>query len=265
MKRLFLLALSPLLFSCSDEPSISEMCEADTKMCSDIPADTWCKKERKVILLANHYLNISGDDYDKYKLLRGYEGYRDCMALASQIEHIKLKHKKTQRVENVASIKKRIKNLSLETKNSSNPHLLHYHWSRYLDEDSLGKFLALEGSGLLETPDLQFKLGTYYIKRDLDKTLDLLFHALELYEKDDDINPEIFKSISSIFADKKEYKQAYIWYQIIYLYDPKDKDVSEESITAYGQQFQLDYLFLNKVAKATLGKITEGTFKAPKH
>lgn len=265
MKRLLLLALSPILLACSDEPSISVMCDADPKMCTDIPADSWCKRERKAVLLANHYLNISTSDYDKYKLLRGYEEYRDCMALASQIEHIKLKHKKTQRVNNLAKVKQRIETLSLETKNSSDPHLLHFHWSRYLDENSLAKFLELEGSGALETPELQHKLATYYIKRDLDKTLNLLFHALELYENGDEINPEIFKSISSIFADKKEYKQAYIWYQIIYLFDPQDKDVSAESITAYGQQFQLDYQFLNKVADATLGKIMEGTFKAPKH
>ena len=36
----------------------------------------------------------------------------------------------------------------------------------------------MEGSAALETPESQFNLATYYIKRDPDKTLDLLFHAL---------------------------------------------------------------------------------------
>jgi hypothetical protein len=254
-----------LLTACNQSLNINELCERDVKFCADFYADSWCKRERKQMLLQNSELIDSKDDQDRYELLIALENYSECMGLASKIEHIKFKEKSTYRFKSLDSAKKHIQKLSNETANSSNPHLLHYHWSRYINKTSLNKFLALENSHQLETPELQFKLATYFIKTNIRKTLQLLFHALELYENGDDLNVEIFKSISTIFADKKQTKQAYVWFKILHLYKPKDPEVNEKSLSDYIMQHQLDETLLNKIAAKTLDQIESGSFVSPRH
>jgi hypothetical protein len=91
----------------------------------------------------------------------------------------------------------------------------------------------------------------------------LLYHALELYPSNAAIDTEIFKSIASVFADKREHKQAYIWSKILHLYDPEDKNISDSSLTSYLKTHNLNGQFLDRVAKTTLKHIHEGKFKSP--
>lgn len=266
MKHLF----APLLFTlalsaCDTGPDLAKICSDSPELCNDFNEDSWCKRERVDMIISRNKLKNSQQDVDKYYVLLAYEGYAKCMAHASKIEHIKLKHKKRNRVDNVVKAKQKIKELSDETKNSMQPELLYFHWTRYLNEGALEKFLAMEGSPELETPESQFNLATYYIKRDTDKTLSLLFHALELIKPNESVNKEIFKSLTTIFTDQREYKQAYIWLKVLNLYDPEDETISEKSLKQYSIGYQLDGDFLDRVADATLEKITNGLFEAPKH
>ena len=266
MKHLSPLLLLPLfLAGCDTGPDLAKICKESPVMCEEFIEDTWCRKERVKTIYNNYMLSQTGQDKQKFDLLIAYEEYAACMDHASQIEHIKLKYKKRNRIDNSITAKARIKEISEETLHSEHPELLFYHWSRYLNEGALAKFLAMEGSKALETAESQFNLATYYIKRDPDKTLDLLFHALELQSNDQPVNTEIFKSITSIFTDKEEFKQAYIWLKILTLYDPEDIDSSEQGLISFGQFHKLDTGFLDKVASATLDKITDGTFTAPRH
>lgn len=70
------------------------------------------------------------------------------------------------RINNVVNAKNKIKEISENTVNSKHPSLLYFHWTRYLNNDALKTFLALEKTQQLETPNLQFNLATYYAKRD---------------------------------------------------------------------------------------------------
>ena len=185
------------------------------------------------------------------------------MEHASKIEHIKLKVKKTIRIDNVIKAQAKIKAIAIATRDSEHPDLLFFHWSRYLNEHALNKFVALEGSELLERPNRQVKLASFYAKRDPNKTLKLLYHALELYEHDAELDTEIFKSIASIFADKKEHRQAYIWSKILHLYSPEDKNITDKSLNNYLKANDLNGKFLDKVANTTLNKIITGKFKSP--
>ncbi|WP_448211647.1 DUF2989 domain-containing protein [Colwellia sp. MEBiC06753] len=254
-----------MLAGCDNGPDLAKICKDNPDMCSEFNEDSWCKRERVNTILANYHLAQTGKEEKKYDLLLAYEKYAACMDHASKIEHIKLKYKQRNRIDNFVKAKERIKEISDDTRNSEHPELLFYHWSRYLSEPALAKFLKLEGSRALETQTSQFHLATYYIKRDPDKTLDLLFHALELVAPEEPINIEIFKSITTIFTDKKEFKQAYIWLKILNSYAPEDKDISEDGLKQFSQFYQLDAGFLDKVAEATLDKIIDGRFSPPKH
>jgi hypothetical protein len=251
------------LMACEQGPNFAELCDQHVEICEEFQEDTWCKKERIVVGFANLSQKLDADDGNKYRQLIAYEGYEKCMAHAAKIEHIKLKVKKTIRTNNVFKARDKIKEISHATRNSEHPDLLYFHWSRYLNEDSLSKFVALEGNELLERPNRQVNLATYYAKRDPTKTLNLLYHALELYPSDAKLDTEIFKSIASIFADKKEYKQAYIWSKILQIYDPKDNHISDKTLLNYIETYELNAGFLDRVANATLDKINAGKFVSP--
>jgi hypothetical protein len=254
---------SLLLTACDSGPNFAELCEKNSDICNEFEEDTWCKRERIAVGFANLNHRQKPDDLQKFDQLIAYENYATCMGHASKIEHIKLKHKKTMRVNNHIKAKKRIKAISTETKNSEHPYLLHYHWSRYLNEAALSKFLAQEGTESLETPFSQYNLATYYAKRDLDKTLQLLFHALELYQENDKVDPEIFKSISTIFTEQKKPKQVYVWLKVLKLHSPEDETVDDNSLRNYIKTYNLKAEGLDNLAIKTLEKIELGTFKAP--
>lgn len=251
------------LMACDNGLSFADLCEQHPEICQEFHEDTWCKKERITVSFANLDHKITANDSNKFKQLIAYEGYEKCMEHASKIEHIKLKIKQTRRIKNVIKAQDRIKEISYATRHSEHPDLLFYHWSHYLDEQALNKFTSLEGNALLERPNRQVNLASFYAKRDPQKTLKILYHALELYQPDDTLDTEIFKSIASIFADKKEYKQAYIWSKILHIYNPDDTNITDESLENYVLINGLKGEFLDKVAHSTLNKIIDGKFKSP--
>lgn len=266
-KKAILLVIPSLsiFWGCTPVPTINELCEIHKETCEAFTPDSWCKAERKNILLNTDAVANYSEGRNKYNLLLSFENYKACMNKAAKIEHIKLKEKKAFRLQNEVHAQDKIDELSLATKNSNDPYLLYYHWSRYLDNNALKKFLLYEKSDQLETPQLQFFLATHYIKKDISKTLGLLYHALELYKSGDDINTEIFKSLVTIFTDKREYKQAYIWLKILELYSIEDADISSETLKNYALGYNLNAERLNKVADITLSKITDGEFVPPKY
>lgn len=236
----------------------------NSDICDEFEEDSWCKRERIAVGFSNLEHKLKAIDLHKYNQLLAYEGYAKCMVHASKIEHIKLKQKQTMRIKNAIKAKQRIEEISKETENSEHPHLLYYHWSRYINEEALAKFLSQEGSSALENPKSQFNLATYYTKIDPDKTLKLLYRALELSSVDEEINTEIFQSISTVFIESKSIKQVYIWLRVLRLYMPENKEVTEKSLDNYIRGYKLNKKLLDKVAKATLDKIKSGTFKSPK-
>lgn len=251
------------LMACDRGPNFAELCEQHSEICEEFESDSWCKRERIKVGFANISEKLKPNDDNKFQQLIAYENYKTCMAHASKIEHIKLKEKKTRRINNVLKAQDKIEKISNATANSEHPDLLYYHWSRYLDQSALDKFIALEGNKILEKPNRQVNLASYYIKRDPNKTLDLLYHALTLYPSDAKIDTEIFKSIASIFSEKEEYKQAYIWSKILHLYQPDDENLTVDTLNNYIALYNLDSEYLDRVAKTTLNKIVTGQFKAP--
>lgn len=254
-----------LITSCDSGTNFAALCKDNPEICQEFTEDSWCKRERIAVGIANVDAKLSPtDDLPKFHQLIAYEGYEKCISHASKIEHIKLKEKKTRRINNMMHARARIDEISEQTKNSNHPRLLYYHWTRHLDERALEKFLSLEGTKEMETSESLYELATYYIKRDPAKTLQLLFHSLEVLDSSEDINDEVFKSLSSIFAKRNEPKQAYIWLKVLSLYDPEDPVLAHNALENYIATHKLDYEFLDQVAEATLNKIESLEFKKPK-
>lgn len=263
LKALTVSSLLILVVGCNKPPTFADLCANNPNICNEFKEDSWCKQERISVGFANLEHKSTSGDIQKFNQLIAYENYAQCMGHASKIEHIKFKEKQTMRITNVVKAKQKIAEISEATKTSKHPSLLYFHWSRYLDKNALQEFLNLEKTNQLETPELQLNLATYYAKKDPKKTLDLLYHALELTSMNEPINNEVFKSIATIFADKKKHRQVYIWSKILVTHSPEDKEIKSVNLEQYAKSFNLDKEFLDTVALKTLNTILSGNFKKP--
>lgn len=265
MKIITLVSFLLLLSSCDSSKSLTALCKENPQICQEFGEDSWCKTERINVALARIDLKTVHNDSHKYNLLIAYEDYVDCMGLASQIQHVKLKEKTTIRSNNLLKAKAKLADLSDQTLDSTHPHLLYFHWSRELNKNALAQFLMLEGSAVLENSISQFQLATHYAKKDNNKTLRLLFHSLELHQPNEKIIPEIFETLATIFTNKDKPKQAYIWLKTYNLVTEKHNEQIEKQLKKYQDDYSLDGSYLDKVAANTLVNIKSGTFKAPKY
>ncbi len=257
--------LTLFLTGCGDNVNLAQLCEDNVEICNELGQDSWCKSERRDVVLNRIKVKNENLDTDKYNLLIAYEGYIKCMSLASQIQHIKLKEKTTLRKNNLLKAKANMSLLSEQSVNSKHPHLLYYYWSRESNDLALAEFLQLEGSEILENSTAQFHLATYYIKRNTKKTLGLLYHSLELHQPGTELSPEVLQTLATIFTQKKQYKQAYIWLRTYQLLLDKPDEMIETSLISYQQAKQLDAQFLDEVASTTLAKIEAGKFTSPNY
>lgn len=265
MRFIALITGSLILSGCTDifEKTVADICEEHPQMCQNLNKDGWCRVEKsRIIKTRYHHFLAPSEDY-KYHLLLGYEDYKKCISKASQIEHIKLKEKKTGRVQALLHAEKELKALARDTRDSDDPSLVYFHWSRFGSEAHLEKFLSYRDSDLLETPELQVALASYYIKFDQEKTIDALFHALELYKEGDEIDPEIFKSLTNIFIKLEDFSTAYKWGYVAKEFDGKNLDLPEVETLVIRSGGNVEPL--KKAAEYYITKLQDGEFTAPRY
>lgn len=262
MKSLTLAVIAVLLIpGCDEGLTLRQICEEKPNLCSDMGADGHCNKERMEVIFKRYYEAKLPSDKNRYNLLLDLEQYSDCMELASQIEHIKLKEKKTFRVDGYIGSVKDIKRLSDATQSSDYAPLLYYHWTRNSNSKALDKFLALEGTKKIDTPELMYGLATYYVKRDLDHTVDLLYKALKMYKPGDVINSEIYASLSSIFFKQEKFSNAYLWAKISEMSGLENVNLEELKFEIGGMGKSTDSL--DELAENTYDQILDGKFVQP--
>lgn len=267
MRLLTLLAFAFFLSGCENmffgQKTISQICTEYPQMCKDLNSDAHCRREKAEIIRFRFANFQAPSDQLKYQLLLQFEDYKECIGKAAQIEHIKHKDKKTDRVKGVITARRQLAQLARDTESSKDPYLLHYHWSRFGRKESLHGYLVLEAAGKLNEPALQVYLAEYYVKKDLDKTVRILYHALELYKSGDEVNPEIFYSLSTIFLKQERFPRAYVWAYIAKEYGVKDLDLT--AIEALVRQVGKRPGKLEDIGDDYMSDISSGEFKAPEH
>lgn len=189
----------------------TKICEEHSEFCDDLNPDGWCLAEKSRIIKHRYAYQQSPSELLDYYLLEDFEKYKVCINKAAQIEHIVQVEKQTKRRQAAVSAERELNRLIRKTRNSKEPHLLLYHWSRFGKQDALTHFLALEKQGKLNTASLQLGLASYYVKFDLEKAKGALYKALSLYTEDQDIDTNIFVSLSTINLKQENYPEAYIW------------------------------------------------------
>ena len=252
-----------ILSACSEgELTLRAVCEKEPGLCTDLNDDSHCNLQRRDLIMQRYEEKHLPSDKNKYQLLLDFEKYSKCIELAAGIEHIKLKEKTSTRMLGYMTSLKEIKRLSDETVSSDDPHLLYYHWSRNKSDSHLQRFLQAEQNKQLETPELQLALVGYYSKRDREKSIELLHHALELYPAEPKVDPEIFASLTTMFYKKKDYASSYHWALLAQQSGAFNVELQELKI--YLEQAQLDHEKIKEAAEYTQAQLLLGNFTPPK-
>lgn len=251
--------LSMIVAACSERmPTVREMCEQDPALCNDLNEDNWCRSERRQLIITRYLQQQNGSAEQQYYLLKDLQAYSQCIELASNIEHRKLKDKQSHRIEAYLNSLKAINKRAKQTADSEVPLLLYWHWANRSDQQALEKLLALEGTEAMQTHELQFALATYYAKQDQQKLLSHLYSALRLYQPQQRFNVEIPESLVTYYLSREQREEAYIWSQVAIAFG--SETMNEQQLRAIVGATDDEYDRWQNAADDIVDEIESGTF-----
>lgn len=96
-------------------------------------------------------------------------------------------------------------------KDTQDPHLAYYLWTRRKDSKAKRVFLVAANQKGLKDSQLLTKLAIYYSKNDPQRALVFFFRALRASQSLDEIPESVFTHIMKIYYQSKNFEQAYIW------------------------------------------------------
>ncbi|MDR9827393.1 DUF2989 domain-containing protein [Vibrio sp. FNV 38] len=189
------------------------------RLCSDNPElqceflnmdDGQCRIPRTDLVWHKHHVLLNPSDNNKIQEIAFVSAYRRCLELAAQIEPIDQRNRKANRVETMVYLGEEQERLVEAIKQSDSAEVLYFLWSQTGDDTARRRFLQREGKPEMETAELQYALATFYSSRNDKKTEQLLHHSLALSEPEN-VNVDIFKTLSSLYYRNHELDQAYVW------------------------------------------------------
>ncbi|HEH9440663.1 TPA: DUF2989 domain-containing protein [Aeromonas sobria] len=209
-QTLIMISVGLAVTGCNDD-RIHNICGNNPELCQDLVDDGWCRYERTDVIRSRFYLKEEGTDRRKYELMRGLERYLKCAERSTNIEYKAAKEQKSPRVEGMLAAGDQLAQLDATTRNSQDPYLLLWHWTNNTNALAHQQFMALEGTKVVDEPELQLALAGSYAKSDATKAIAILHYGLSLYREGDKINSRLLTSLSTLYMGQKQYGLAYLW------------------------------------------------------
>ncbi|MBO1270253.1 DUF2989 domain-containing protein [Shewanella sp. 4t3-1-2LB] len=170
-----------LLSGCERLTPTAKICKNNPEICTDLHKDGWCRAQRTA--LVNDRLEVknasTATGEQLYRLMLDTERYNNCVWLGSGVKHIEHPERSNDRARAYTMSSQALTALQQQTKNSKDPLLAFYHWSRLGDESALEILLTAEKQQQIHTPEILAALGGYYLKRDSSKALTLYLDAMK--------------------------------------------------------------------------------------
>ncbi|HCT2506914.1 TPA: DUF2989 domain-containing protein [Aeromonas dhakensis] len=254
-----MLSVGLAVAGCNDD-RIHNICSNHPELCQDLVDDGWCRYERTDIIRSRFYLKEEGTDRRKYELMRNLERYLKCAERSTNIEYKNAREQKSPRVEGMLAAGDQLAQLDAATRNAKDPYLLLWHWTNNTNELARQQFLALEGQPALEEPELQLALGGIYAKREPQKAITLMQHALSLYREGDQVNGRILTSLSTLYMGQKEYGQAYLWGKVSESFQ-NAAEVSASRFSIYHSLSKQQQEGLDSQAAILVEQLKSGTYR----
>lgn len=292
MRYIALTFLVAFLFGCGDteEISLAEVCDSSGELCEKLIPDSSCKSLRRDVIVKTYLVREekiqSKKEQFEYELLVNLEDFVKCSEKATFIEYdynkferedkeqnrttpltekeIKdrksfkesLKAREKTREQNYIFANYMLRGLSQRTKDSNNPYLLYWHWSRNGDEKAIKKLEYLNEQNKLNSYRMNFYMSQYYSKFDKEKSIDLFLKALEKLppeeytDKEDDkkkhdsstdgfsVHFAIFRGLVTHYYKEKDYEKSYIFAKLLEI--KNDQTANSLEIVKYFETQQKD-------------------------
>ncbi|MDP5254714.1 MULTISPECIES: DUF2989 domain-containing protein [unclassified Vibrio] len=251
-----------LLSGCFEKQyTTQELCDRHAQLqCQELNMnDSQCRVARTDVIWQR--FDVLRDPSDDNLIDAYYKtaSYRQCLELASQINTLTQTDVKRKRYEALVASIDELDALTKRLSDSRSADALYFLWSQLGDKEAQRQFLQLEGSKQVETAHLQYALATYYVQHDREKTLHFLQRALELTSADQ-VNPDIVKTLASLYQQMGDKEHAYLWTQVA-----KHMDIAVASDKQLQRLIPLEAdteKQLKKDAKVVYQAIMEGDYKA---
>ncbi len=214
MQRLSILVLLIFVTGCSNKLDVNEICLQFPQFCNDLHTDGWCRYERTQLVFARYkFYEMAQNDYHKYNLLKSLANYGKCVDLTTHIEYKRdsANSRKNDRVRGVAAARTEYLKIAEQAKNDKGPFMLMWRWLNQSDKSAQRQFIAMEGQDTLKHTDLQAALAGHYARSNPQKAIYILHYALSLMTEEEEIDPQIPASLSTLYMDTEDYDQALIW------------------------------------------------------
>lgn len=221
-----LLAALAVTAGCKKLPPAEAICEDHPELCRGLNQGSWCKAERSSVVINEYSRKEENTDPNIYQALLAWEEYRDCIELAAHVEMKRLKIRQSQRVEGYIRAEEAIEDYLKSTTRTNHPGLLWYHWSRDGNKKAYRKFVRLEQSGQLNTPELVLNIAAHYAEEEKEIAVSYLLKAISMYEDEADIDLRIYRQLTTLLFQLEDYRHSYIWALITKEKEPEVVDMS---------------------------------------
>jgi hypothetical protein len=253
------------LLACSDNDSISSICDNHPELCSDIPRISDCGYKRTYLIRARYYEKTAPSNQNTLELIKKLNQYEACLESKMFIQYSKNKNRNEQRMQNYLATQKSIQATLSANKKSKNPHIAYYLWTQHNDKTAKKIFIKAASNKNTKDASLVIKLASSYAKYQPKKALREYFRALSLSHSLDELDPEVFSQIMTIYYKKRDFENAYIWSLIANKVDKEGAHIDIELIihkgTKSSQQSIKNKKELRDTAMRYLDELEDGKFK----
>ena len=263
MKLNYLLTLCfPLMLTaCGGADTLRSICKDQPQLCSDLNSDGWCRVERSDVIRDRYAVFVDDKDSNKYQLIKSLESYEQCITRAAAIEPLKGKERKTQRVDAMLAAENQLIELREQTKDSTSPEFMLYHWEHSQDYKAYHSFMALEGTADVDTILLQWGYARIYFERDPERSMLYLLHTLELYSVAQQLpNSQVIEGIITLKLRDKDFANAYIWSMVLEGVDETRK-INQQTLALFQNFSKQQKAEFEQKAQRIIDAIQDNTFR----
>lgn len=297
----------PVTLSEAELPDIEleEVCELYEQPCKMLQADSRCRRERANALIGHYNYYQAPSPAKAYRQIIRLEQLLSCAELSQLIEYIPVDQKypkpestmtdeeikakrryaksvqkrKNDKLQNFRYTKYMMGGLINSNRESNDPYMLYYFWSKGKDKEAFTKLEKLYNEGKITQHDIKYFLAQGFIKFDEEKALDLMYESLEayppaLYTDKTDFEAEekgnlrisdkgrvhfaIFRSLTDMYYKKGEYDKSYIFACLLKLNN--DMTANAEMILQKFDEKHFDVDKLEDIADEIDDMLDDGKF-----
>ncbi|WP_246616290.1 DUF2989 domain-containing protein, partial [Shewanella sairae] len=248
------------LLGCEDSENTQVICNKNPELCADLHKDSWCRYEKGDLIRNRNKLKDipvpSGKEI--FEQLIYLEDYNKCIELASGVQHILHPERTNDRIKAFGLSSQSLSELQETTKDSADPHLAFYHWSRFNDTNAEKILFKAEKDGMVTDLYLQAQLGAYFLKSEPQRAKTLYASALNQSTRQT-FNPDWLLALATLYRSKNRPDMDY-WLSKTNI-ELTHANYSEGQLTAIIKGDKKLQTKLDKDAKVLAEQLNSGNYK----